>query len=180
MAYASKRNCNGGGLAIGLIAAAVLSTIVAVPAEAGEIRVTNATAHVMEDSVNGRRIEIYMTIENTGDRLDRLYAVRSRLGKRTALAVVQGAGRAHDGVDHASAERSDMAKHMRTSTLDIRAGETASLRHGGSHIMLMQPKEFPAPGVTFPVTLFFEHAGRLSVDVTVEAGGEMKPTNMAH
>lgn len=163
-----------------LTAVAAFSMIAALPAFAGEIRVTDAIAHMMEDSTNGRRIEVYMTIENTGDQLDRLYAVRSRLGKRTTLTVVHGASGGHDGVDHASMEHSETAKHMRTTALDIQAGETALLRHGGSHIMLMQPKEDPAPGTTFAVTLFFEHAGRMSVDVTVEAMGSTPPMKMVH
>jgi len=38
----------------------------------------------------------------------------------------------------------------------------------------MDPPETPAVGTTFPVTLFFERAGRISVEVTIE------PEDMGH
>ncbi|UCH73873.1 MAG: copper chaperone PCu(A)C [Rhodospirillales bacterium] len=159
---------------LGLAAAALVMAAIAVPATAGEVEVRNPTAHVMEDPVNGRRIEVYMEIENWGAARDRLYAVRSKLGRKTMLAVVDerdhAMGKAgHDGSGHSAA-----AMHMQTRVLDIPAGATTTLQHGMSHIMLMEPKKALAVGEHFPVTLFFERAGRVSVDVTVV------PTGMGH
>ena len=164
-----KRN-----LAVGLAAAVLLSAITAASAQAGDVSISNATAHVMEDSVNGRRIEVYMNIENSGAARDRLYAVRSKLSQKTVLAVVQDGGHAMGGSSQGATGHSEAAMHMQAAVLDVPAGATATLQHGASHIMLMEPKEMPAVGATFPVTLFFERAGRISVDVTIV------PESMAH
>jgi copper(I)-binding protein len=152
----------------------LLSAITAVSAQAADISVSNATAHVMEDSVNGRRIEVYMTIENSGAARDRLYAVRSKLSRKTMISVIHHTGHGANGSGQDGTAHSDVDKHMETRVLDVAAGGAASLRHGDSHIMLMDPKETPAVGATFPITLFFERAGRVSVEVTVE------PMEMGH
>lgn len=144
------------------------------PAHAGDVTVSNATAHVMEDSVNGRRIEVYMTIDNAGAARDRLYAVRSKLSRNTMLSVVQHASDRASGGGHANMTGTATGMHMQTRVLDVPAAATAVLEHGGSHIMLMGPTEMPAVGATFPVTLFFERAGRMSVEVTVV------PAEMSH
>ena len=62
-----------------------ISGLTAAAANAGEITISNATAHVMEDPVNGRRIEVYMDIENSGGARDRLYSVRSKLSEVNGL-----------------------------------------------------------------------------------------------
>lgn len=51
----------------------------------------------------------------------------------------------------------------------IAPGGSVSLRPGGYHVMLLGVAEVPAPGETFALTLAFERAGRVTVDVTVEA-----------
>jgi copper(I)-binding protein len=154
-------------LAVGLAAVLLLSAVPAVSAQAADISVSNATAHVMEDSVNGRRIEVYMNIENSGAARDRLYAVRSKLSRKTVLAVVQDDGHAMGGSGHGASGHSEAAMHMQSAVLDVPAGEVTTFQHGKSHIMLMEPKEALAVGATFPVTLFFERAGRISVEVTI-------------
>lgn len=159
---------------VAAVAVFVLAAVTAVSAQAADISVSNATAHVMEDSVNGRRIEVYMDIENSGAARDRLYAVRSKLSRKTVLAVVHDGGQAMGGSGHGAGEHSEAAMHMQAAVLDVAAGGTTTLQHGASHIMLMEPKGTPAVGTTFPVTLFFERAGRISVDVTIV------PEDMGH
>ena len=51
----------------------------------------------------------------------------------------------------------------------IAPGGSVSLRPGGYHVMLLGVAEPPAPGETFALTLEFERAGRVTVDVAVEA-----------
>ena len=159
---------------VGLAAVLLLLAVNPFSAQAADVSVSNATAHVMEDSVNGRRIEVYMNIENSGAARDRLYAVRSKLARKTLLAVVQDDGHAMGGSSQGTTGHSEAAMHMQAAVLDVPAGGTVTLQHGKSHIMLMDPPETPAVGTTFPVTLFFERAGRISVEVTIE------PEGMAH
>jgi copper(I)-binding protein len=160
--------------AVGLAAMVFLWAVSAAPAQAGDVKVSNAIANVREDAMNGRRIEIYMTIENSAGGGDRLYAVRSKMSRKTMLSVVQDGGHGNMAAGHGMMENAKDSKHMQTSVLDLPAGETVVLQRGGSHIMLMEPEMVPSDGDSFPVILFFERAGRVSVDVTV------KPMEMNH
>lgn len=143
----------------------VLAGLFAVPALAADLAITGATGHMHDDSVNGRRIEVYMDIANDGA-ADRLFAVRSRLSRMTMLSVPEHENRGDHGGTHEAA--AGMSEHLRTSVLEIPAGGVAHLRMGGAHIMLMEPASVPEAGETFPVSLFFEGAGRIDVDVVLQ------------
>lgn len=145
--------------------AIVFTGFLTVQAQAADLAITGATGHLHDDSVNGRRIEVYMDIANDGA-ADWLFAVRSRLSRMTMLSVPEHEdGGAHGGAHDAAA---GMSEHLRTSVLEIPAGGVTRLRMGGAHIMLMEPATVPNAGRTFPVTLFFERAGRIEVDVVLE------------
>lgn len=92
---------------------------------------------------------------------------------------VTGAG---DALVAASAEIAEDAQLHEIATVDgsammrevaggiaIAPGGSVSLRPGGYHVMLLGVAEVPAPGETFALTLEFERAGRVTVDVAVEA-----------
>lgn len=154
-----------------------IATLFAVPAQANEITIKGATAHMHDDAVNGRRIEVYMDIANGGGP-DRLFAVRSRLSRQTMLSVPghedqSGHGDGHDTM-------AGMSHHLRTSVLEIPARSVARLEMGGAHIMLMEPSPVPRPGETFPVTLFFERAGRMNVDIVLASEGTMQGMDAQH
>ena len=145
----------------------VLSAFLGVSASAADISVSNVTGHMMEDPVNGRRIEVYMDIENSGAARDRLYAVRSKMSGKTMLSVIQDDGHSANGSSRDDTGHPNMQMHMPTTVLDVAAGTTIMLRHGNSHIMLMEPKDSLSVGDTFPLVLFFEGAGRIPVEVTI-------------
>lgn len=147
-------------------AAIAFAALAATPVQAADIAVNGATARMRDDAVNGRRIEVYMNIANEGG-ADRLFAVRSRLSRMTMLSVPEQG----DHAGHGAGTMAGMPEHLRTSVLEIPARGVARLEMGGAHIMLMQPEPVPQPGETFPVTLFFERAGRLDVNVVLAAGG---------
>lgn len=92
---------------------------------------------------------------------------------------VTGAG---DALVAAAAEIAEDAQLHEIATVDgsammrevaggiaIAPGGSVSLRPGGYHVMLLGVAEPPAPGETFALTLEFERAGRVTVDVNVEA-----------
>lgn len=92
---------------------------------------------------------------------------------------VTGAG---DALIAAATEIADDAQLHEIATVDgsammrevaggipIAPGGSVSLRPGGYHVMLLGVAEVPAPGETFALTLEFERAGRVTVDVAVEA-----------
>jgi copper(I)-binding protein len=49
----------------------------------------------------------------------------------------------------------------------VPAQQTVELKPGGLHVMLMGLKHPLVEGETFPLTLEFEHAGTLEVEVTI-------------
>lgn len=146
-------------------AALVLSFFIGGSAWAGDIQIANAAAHLSNDQMNGHRITIYLDIENAGDD-DRLYAVRSGISGKTMLSV-PGRARGDSQVMEQGGMEMAETKHHRTAALEVPAGKVVQLENGGSHIMLMNPDEMPATGATFPITLFFEKAGSITVDVTM-------------
>lgn len=78
---------------------------------------------------------------------------------------------------HAHTMESDGVMKMRAvEAVELAPGATTRLAPGGFHIMLMGLTERLVEGATFPLTLQFEQAGELTVEVTVESvaamGGE--------
>lgn len=96
----------------------------------------------------------YLVIENHGDAPDRLLAASSEV----ATAEL-----------HASVMDGDVARMAARDTVEIPAHGTATFEPGGLHIMLMNIDRPLAPDDSFPMTLTFERAGDVEVDVHVEA-----------
>ena len=98
----------------------------------------------------------YLTIANQGSGADRIVGAES-----TAAATVEL--HTHD-VDSAGVMR------MReVEAIELPAGETTALRPGGLHVMLIGLAAPLVEGETFPLTLVFEAAGAVEVEVQVEA-----------
>ncbi len=53
--------------------------------------------------------------------------------------------------------------------VEVPAGETVKLAPGGYHLMLMDLKQPMTEGERVPLTLEFEHAGSIDVELAVEA-----------
>jgi len=104
----------------------------------------------------------YMTIENTGETADRLVG-----GSTPAAEAVEIHEMTMDG---------DVMK-MRPveGGLEIPAGESVTLRPGGYHLMLVKPEEPLKEGTRVPLTLTFEKAGEVSVELAVDTVGAMRP-----
>jgi copper(I)-binding protein len=104
----------------------------------------------------------YLSIENNGEKPDRL---------------VGGSTPAAGAVELHSSEITDGVMRMRQlpDGLDIPAGETATLAPGGYHFMLIDPVEPLQDGARVPLTLVFETAGAIEVELAVEAMGAPEP-----
>lgn len=162
----SKIRVNNGFAAGLAVAAALLFLAVPKgPSWAGAIEVENATAHLTDSDANGYRIEVYMDISNSGG-ADRLYAVRTELSQKVMLSIVNDDNTQHEG--HHNGMAMPETKHAQTVALEVPAGSSAQLAMGKSHIMVMDPEKLPAAGTSFPVTLFFERAGKVKVDVVMD------------
>jgi periplasmic copper chaperone A len=111
----------------------------------------------------GRSGGIFLSVENNGDRTDRLLTVST---------PVAGIAELHQMVMDAGVMR------MRAvAGLDVKPGDRLVLKPGGYHVMLADLKRPLHAGDTFPLTLGFEKAGSIEVSVIVEsmAAGAMQP-----
>ena len=97
----------------------------------------------------------YFTITNEGASPDRLLEAQSPVADRVELHT-------HD-VDSAGVMRM-----RQVEAIDVPTGETAALRPGGLHVMLIGLEDRLVEGEQFPLTLVFEAAGSVDVEVTVE------------
>ena len=66
-------------------------------------------------------------------------------------------------------------KMRKVEGIDVPAGGKAVLEPGGDHLMLFDLKAGLAPGDTFPLTLVFERAGSVTVEMRVAPLVETAP-----
>ncbi|RMD88470.1 MAG: copper chaperone PCu(A)C, partial [Alphaproteobacteria bacterium] len=105
----------------------------------------------------------FMVIHNDGDEDDRLIDARSPIARRVELHTHIDMG---DGV---------MKMTHDEDGFEIPAHGSHALARGGDHVMFMGLIDRPAEGATIPLTLVFEKAGEiaLEVPVTIGKGGGM-------
>jgi hypothetical protein len=147
------------------IVGAVLAAIFALAVRAGEI----TRAGTLEIDSPWARASVgttrpsaaYVTIRNTGDRPERLIEVTTPV-----------AGHAET---HAMAHEGGMMKMRPAGPLEIPPEGELRLAPGGLHIMLMELKEPLEEGASLALTLVFETAGEVTVEVPVAAIGAAAP-----
>ena len=110
----------------------------------------------------------YFTVNNTGAADDRLVAVSSPVAK--------------EGQIHEMAMVGDVMKMQQLSDgLVIPAGQSVELKPGGYHLMLMGLSEQLVEGETIPLTLTFETAGEITIDLPIAATAATgAPCHMSH
>ena len=105
----------------------------------------------------------YLEIENRGA-ADRLVGVRGDVADAVQL--------------HSMKMEGNVMRMREAGPLEVPANGKLTLAPGGLHIMLMGLKKPLAAGSSFPLTLQFEKAGEVKVEVQVESaippGHEMK------
>lgn len=104
----------------------------------------------------------YMTITNEGDRPDRLVGGDAPFAGRVEI--------------HEMAMDGDVMRMREIEGgLAIGPGETVTLEPGGFHVMFMDLSGSLAEGETVSVTLEFERAGSVTVDLSVAGMGARAP-----
>ena len=103
----------------------------------------------------------FLTVRNAGDRSDRLIAVESDVAAGVQLHMT----RMEEGI---------IRMRRVVDGIEVPAGGLAELKPGGFHVMLMGLKAPLEEGGSFPVTLTFERAGSVTIDVPVRAAGAME------
>ena len=97
----------------------------------------------------------YLAVTNNGERPDTLMGATTAAASQTML--------------HRTVLDSDIARMVQLGQIDIPAGGAAALAPGGMHFMLLGLEAPLVEGQSFVLTLHFQRAG--SVDVEVEVMG---------
>lgn len=112
----------------------------------------------------------FLTIHNGGTSDDRLVAAKASVSKKAEL--------------HTHIKEGDLMKMRQVEAIDVPAGETVTLQPGGMHVMFMGLNAPFKEGDHFPLTLVFEKAGDVTVDVAVQGvsakGMEMQGHDHGH
>jgi periplasmic copper chaperone A len=112
---------------------------------------------------------VYMTLEASGAEGDRLVAVASpdAAGAELHTSIVEGG----------------VAKMRPLAAIGIAPGEPTVLEPGGAHVMLVGLGKKLVEGETLPLSLTFEHAGTIELQVPIKgisgsmSHGDHQPTN---
>ena len=76
---------------------------------------------------------------------------------------------------HETVVTDGIASMPHVMSVPVPAGGTIALEPGGFHAMLMGPNRTLEEGATFPVTLTFQNAGAVTVDVEILGLGAKGP-----
>lgn len=106
----------------------------------------------------------YMTINTSGTAPDQLIGASSPVAAAVEL--------------HTHIIEGDVMRMRPVKAIDINVGESAVLKPGGLHVMLIGLKAPLTQGETFPLTLTFAKAGTTTVDVAVQTPGAGVPEHM--
>jgi len=109
----------------------------------------------------------YLAIVNKGAAADRLVSAASDAAAKVEIHEMA----VKDGV---------MTMRAAPDGVEIKPGETVTLKPGGLHLMMMGLKQPLVQGATVNVTLTFAKAGAIAVVLPVEALGAMTPPTAAH
>lgn len=130
--------------------AAIVSLIAG--AQASELMIGSATARASATPA-AKAGGVYFTLMNHGAGADRLLSVTTEVAGRAEL--------------HESAVQEGVATMRRLDAIDLAPGSMVSLAPGGIHLMLFDLKAPLRKGERFPMTLTFEKAGEMTVEVNV-------------
>lgn len=153
--------------ALATLALALAVGVASVPARAHEIK---AGALLIEHpwaratTAAQKNGAAYMIIRNSGAEPERLLGARS---DEAASASLHGTTVTEEGV----------ARMRSADAVEIPPGGEVRLAPGGVHVMLAGLKGRLFEGISFPVTLVFESAGEIAIEVEVMGHGPQPGTH---
>lgn len=101
----------------------------------------------------------FMEIKNDAGAADRLVGASADVSEVAEL--------------HTHIREGDVMKMRRVDAIDVPANGMADLKPGGLHVMFMGLTAPLKEGDSFPLTLTFENAGDITVEVVVKKAGAM-------
>lgn len=148
------------------ITAAAASVFMAGAALAGGTGIVAEDAYARAATPSSKAGAAFMMLVNTSDQDDRLIAARSDVAKKVEL---------HTHVDQGGGV---MKMTQIEDGIALPAGSTHMMQRGGDHVMLMGLNQSLTQGDTISVTLVFETAGEVVIEVPVD--NERKGTHGGH
>ncbi len=150
------------------ILAATAAAAFALPAFAGS-EITIEDPYARAAGMTAVAGAAFFIIHNTGDEDDRLVAAESDISKRVEL--------------HTHIADGDVMRMVEVEEgFPVPAGGTHVLKRGGDHVMFMGLNAPMKQGDTIDVTLIFEKAGPIEVEIPVdlERGADMTMQSTSH
>ncbi|WP_424137712.1 copper chaperone PCu(A)C [Roseomonas chloroacetimidivorans] len=150
--------------------AALLATVLPLPGSAHDYRSGDIVInHPFTRAVRSGAptAAAYMTLRNTGAAAERLVSAHSPLARAVEF--------------HQTSTQGGVSR-MRPleGGLVLAPGDIVRLEPGGIHAMLVGPSEVFSRGGTVPMTLRFERAGEVTVELAVEAPGARATSHEGH
>jgi periplasmic copper chaperone A len=136
--------------------------LVAVPIFAHEITAGDLQIihpHIPQPAKSAKAAGGFMAIVNQGTEPDRLIGVESDIAMKVEL---------HES----KVDANGVGTMAHVEALDIPAGATVNLEHGGYHIMFMGLKGPVTEGEMVKGALIFEKAGRVEIEFQIDPPGE--------
>ncbi|WP_296763180.1 copper chaperone PCu(A)C [Sediminimonas sp.] len=140
--------------------AAAAACAIALPAWAGDIAINDPYARA--SSMMSTSGAAFMMIHNNGDSDDRLVGAASPVAKMVQLHT------------HEQDDKGVMRMIHVEEGFALPAGGTIAMQRGGHHVMFMGITDQFEQGDIIPLTLTFEKAGEVAVEVPVDL--ERKPS----
>ena len=143
--------------------AALAALTLSVPAlahgfKAGSIEIEHPWARATADgATNGA---VYLVLDNEGKAADRLVSAASPAAAKVQL--------------HAHIDDNGVMRMREINAIDLAPDATVKLAPGGLHVMLLGLTEPLKKGKAVPLTLTFEKAGSVTVEVAVQGAGDLK------
>ncbi len=139
-------------LALCLLAALIAADLQAHEFKAGDLTIDHPWAR--ETAASQANGAAYFVVKNPGTTADRLTGASAEIAKRAEL--------------HTHLMEDNVMKMRQVEFLEIPAEGEARVEPGGFHVMLLGLKSPLVEGERFPLTLEFEQAGTVEVDVAIE------------
>lgn len=129
-----------------------IASVPSAPSMTTPLADTNMPANAM---LSGATSAAYMTLVNVGSTADRLLGASSDAAQDVQL--------------HTSEMENNVMRMREVPAIDVPANGEAVLKPGGYHVMLLDLTRDLTPNETITLTLTFERAGEIQVQVPVRA-----------
>ena len=144
----------GGGRRAGLRVVAASLVAAAAALHAATVDLVIAHPRAREAPPGARTAAVYLAIDNRGAAADRLVAARSPRAAAVEL--------------HTMSTDAGVMRMRQVADVRIPARGRVDLAPGGLHLMMVDPSPALRAGERVPLTLTFERAGAVAVEVEVE------------